>query len=59
MCEFLAFASEHWIVVILMIVLVGDLFWISLKKILRTINIVCRGWPPSHLNCDGDFKNRY
>lgn len=25
-------------------------------RVLRTINIVCRGWPPEHLDADGDWE---
>ena len=25
-------------------------------RILRTLNVVFRGWPPEHLDADGDFK---
>jgi hypothetical protein len=37
-------------------------FWFSLllagafKYTLRMISITVRGWPPSHLDADGDFK---
>lgn len=26
------------------------------NRILRCINIVTRGWPPEHLDADGDWK---
>lgn len=26
------------------------------KRVLRSINIAARGWPPAHLDADGDFK---
>lgn len=26
------------------------------NRVMRTINIACRGWPPAHLDADGDFK---
>jgi hypothetical protein len=26
------------------------------SRILRTINVALRGWPPTHLDADGDFK---
>jgi hypothetical protein len=27
-----------------------------ISRFLRSINIFTRGWPPSHLDADGDFK---
>ena len=27
-------------------------------RMLRTINIAVRGWPPSHLDADGDFQEQ-
>lgn len=26
------------------------------SRILRTLNIAVRGWPPAHLDADGDWK---
>ena len=26
------------------------------NRLLRTIKVVVRGWPPEHLDADGDFK---
>ena len=26
------------------------------SRVLRSINIAVRGWPPEHLDADGDFK---
>ena len=28
----------------------------ALNRILRSINIALRGWPPAHLDADGDFR---
>jgi hypothetical protein len=28
----------------------------AFKFTLRSINIAIRGWPPAHLDADGDFK---
>lgn len=33
----------------------GVLFKIA-NRILRTINVAVRGWPPEHLDADGDWK---
>jgi len=29
-------------------------FFILLSRVLRTINITTQGWPPDHLDADGD-----
>lgn len=26
------------------------------SRSLRTLNIICRGWPPAHLDADGDWN---
>lgn len=26
------------------------------NRVLRSVNIALRGWPPAHLDADGDFK---
>jgi hypothetical protein len=26
------------------------------SRVLRSINVAVRGWPPSHLDADGDWK---
>lgn len=28
----------------------------AVKLLLRTIKVAIRGWPPAHLDADGDFK---
>jgi len=28
----------------------------TFNRLLRTVRIVARGWPPEHLDADGDFK---
>lgn len=27
----------------------------SIKSIIRCVNILIRGWPPDHLDADGDY----
>lgn len=50
-------ALEHpwmtfWIFIVLLCV-TGD----AIKFTFRTINIAAHGWPPEHLDADGDFKS--
>lgn len=26
------------------------------SRVMRTLNVVVRGWPPAHLDADGDWK---
>ena len=63
MTEFYAFAAEHpWLALFLMICVLNGFavpfkfagfFW---NRYLRSKNIAARGWPPAHLDADGDFK---
>lgn len=43
-----------WLVWI--IVPVTTLAFRVVNRILRSINVALRGWPPPHLDADGDFK---
>jgi len=38
-----------WFVVTIM-----DRFLLTFRRVLRSINILFYGWPPSHLDADGD-----
>jgi hypothetical protein len=38
-----------------MIVPIASLIFNLVNRILRSINIALRGWPPEHLDADGDF----
>lgn len=63
MTELLNFMGEHWLltwflswgVLVLAIVVIGTAFRI-VNRVLRTIKVLFRGWPPSHLDADGDFR---
>lgn len=47
---FLAFC-EIWLIGCI----AGVVFKI-INRAYRTIKVCCRGWPPEHLDADGDFK---
>jgi len=58
---------EYWLVSIIMafpVFFILDAIQSNVFKILigirplRTINILFRGWPPEHLDADGDFKTK-
>lgn len=66
MTEVLTFAGEHWFlawcalwlawpVVVIAGALVNWPFRL-MNRVLRTIKVAARGWPPSHLDADGDWK---
>jgi len=47
------YAISSWlfiIVTVCILQLAGNL----VIRVLRTVNIICRGWPPIHLDADGD-----
>lgn len=56
-----AWAAAHWvlafIIIVLALVIVGNAtrcLYLLCKFLIRSINIACRGWPPEHLDADGD-----
>ena len=61
--EFMQWANEHWwlafwlafwMLVFTYSILMGLLF--SLRRIMRAAVVLIRGWPPAHLDADGDWK---
>lgn len=63
MIEFSTFAVQHPALTVLLVIL-GWLLadaalrngWRLANRCLRSINIALRGWPPEHLDADGDWK---
>jgi hypothetical protein len=56
------FASEHWFVAIILAMIIAHVIvapfryaWMAWNRYLRSKNIVARGWPPGHLDADGDW----
>lgn len=57
---------EHWFVTWCALWLVWGVFWIAaailncvflaINRLLRTVKVLCRGWPPAHLDADGDWR---
>jgi hypothetical protein len=35
---------------------IANLIFRAINRVLRTIKVSLAGWPPSHLDADGDFK---
>lgn len=40
----------------LLFAVVAELAWKLCNRLLRTIKVFVRGWPPDHLDADGDWK---
>lgn len=56
------FASEHWFVAIILAMIAAatirtpfQLAWSAWNRYLRSKNIRAKGWPPGHLDADGDW----
>lgn len=52
-------SDSPWLTFFLAIILVQPIIW-PFKLVNRWIrhrNIVAKGWPPEHLDADGDFKS--
>ena len=55
----LDFAGEHYIVTIILALIVAETVAWPFRIINRWIrhrNVATRGWPPAHLDADGDWK---
>ncbi len=60
------FFNQHYFLAWFALWLVWGVFWIIaiatecvlklVNRILRTIKVCARGWPPEHLDADGDWK---
>lgn len=40
----------------ILILLLARLVAILTSRVFRMVMVACRGWPPSHLDADGDWK---
>lgn len=58
----LSFAAEHWFLAWCMlwllwpVVTLPSLAFRLINRTYRVINIAIRGWPPAHLDADGDWR---
>ena len=50
------FMSDSPFVTALLAYFLGELTFKVWNRTVRCINIVVRGWPPAHLDADGDLK---
>lgn len=59
MSNFWMFWSEHWFLAWCALWLCWPVVALPsfvINRVLRTIKVVCRGWPPAHLDADGDWR---
>ena len=53
------FFNNHWFLAICAMITICALakgFYWMFNRLMRTIKVAIRGWPPSHLDADGDWK---
>ena len=56
MSEILKFGVDSPVLAFFLLCSIYYLLRYSIVRGCRTINIAIRGWPPSHLDADGDWK---
>lgn len=56
MTEFYNFASNSPVLTFFLILLTIEFFRMVIRRGYRCIMVTARGWPPEHLDADGDFK---
>ena len=52
----LPFASLALFVCMLFLEYCIKIVFLTINRMLRTIKVCVRGWPPDHLDADGDWK---
>lgn len=59
MSDFFDFAGKHWFLAIFMILFVCGVLRLvvySFMRLCRLLVVLVRGWPPAHLDADGNWK---
>lgn len=54
--EILTFAGDHPIITILIVWSIAKVIIVGIIRTYRVIMVSARGWPPVHLDADGDWK---
>ena len=49
-------AFEHWILTFILVLLLGSGIISLISRMFSVLNVAFRGWPPTHLDADGDWK---
>jgi hypothetical protein len=50
------FMSDSPFVTLCVVYMVTSTFFRCWNRVLRHLNVRSKGWPPAHLDADGDFK---
>lgn len=56
MDSLVTWATDHWFLTFLLAYAMIHVSANLINRILRTTKILARGWPPAHLDADGDWK---
>lgn len=56
MSDILNFAGEHYIVFLFVLWCLASLIRSLWRRLFSTVKVAIRGWPPAHLDADGDWK---
>lgn len=52
------FMGAYWFLVLLAIYIISRCAFRCWNRLMRHLNVRKHGWPPAHLDADGDFKGR-
>lgn len=55
--SFWAFCGAYAILTVTLYYLVNGVIKLG-SRLLRTVNVIFRGWPPNHLDADGDYHKQ-
>lgn len=50
------FMGDYWLPILLAIYIFARYTFRCWSRLLRHLNVRAHGWPPAHLDADGDFK---
>ena len=51
------FMGEHPILTVFIVYIIGQVILILGQRAMRVFSLMKNGYPPSHCDADGDFKN--
>jgi hypothetical protein len=58
MTEFYKFSTDNPWLTFFLVCVTEQLVFRVVNRFYRVLNILFRGWPPSHCDADGDFENK-
>lgn len=50
------FMGSFWLPILLAVYIIAHYGFLCWNRLMRHLNIRRAGWPPTHLDADGDFK---